>query len=140
MIRQMLTLKRKRTKTKMAICVWCYVEEGKPHTNRCHALGVVGKPPLRFKKTKSDDTTIEDEASAMVRGGEREQQYGSPAKHWERVAGMWSHILEKKVTPEQAVLMMECIKILRLAETPDHRDSLVDVIGYAIVYDRLKEE
>lgn len=82
---------------------------------------------------------IENEASALVRDGERERKYGPPGKDWERTAGMWSSLLGVKITAQQAMLMMICVKLSRLMETPEHHDSMVDVIGYMICYDRLKE-
>lgn len=35
---------------------------------------------------------------------------------------------------------MVAVKLSRLCHTPEHRDSVVDLIGYGIVYDRIVRE
>jgi len=93
------------------------------------------------------DTTnpVEYEASTIVRNGERQQNYGHPNADFQRTAGMWSAYLSHKLAPgarismEDVALMMGQLKMSRLASTPGHHDSLVDLIGYAICYDRLGE-
>jgi hypothetical protein len=47
------------------------------------------------------------------------------------VAARWSLTLDHPVTPAQVMLCMIDLKLTRLAHDPTHRDSLVDVIGYA---------
>ena len=41
------------------------------------------------------------------------------------------HTLGRTITPAEVVLCMIDLKLTRLAHDPAHRDSLVDVIGYA---------
>jgi hypothetical protein len=53
------------------------------------------------------------------------------------VAGMWSAMLGIPIDAEHVALMMIAFKLARLAATPEHRDSQVDVIGYALALDRL---
>lgn len=89
------------------------------------------------------DEPIEDielEARAIVRDGDRQKEYGHPRDDWTRTAKIWSGILGIDVTPEQAMLCMIGTKMSRLIHTPHHHDSMVDIIGYAICYDRLNEE
>jgi hypothetical protein len=83
---------------------------------------------------------IELEARGIVRDGDRQKEYGHPRDDWTRTAKIWSGILGIEVTPEQAMLCMIGTKISRLVHTPQHHDSKVDIIGYAICYDRLNEE
>lgn len=83
--------------------------------------------------------TIEQEAAHLVREGERQQTYGHPRGDFDRVAAMWSAILGIPVTAEQVAIMMIAFKLARLAKTPQHHDTKVDVIGYAICLDRLDE-
>lgn len=85
------------------------------------------------------DEPIEYEASRIVRNGERQQNYGHPNADFRRTAGMWSAILGTTVTMQDMALCMAALKISRLKSTPGHHDSLVDLIGYAICYDRLGE-
>lgn len=82
---------------------------------------------------------VEYEASRIVRNGERQQNYGHPNADFQRTAGMWSAILGVEVTMQDMALCMAALKISRLKSTPGHHDSLVDLIGYSICYDRLGE-
>jgi hypothetical protein len=41
------------------------------------------------------------------------------------------------VNPEQVLLCLLDLKLVRLAHNPGHRDSLVDLIGYSIVLHEL---
>jgi hypothetical protein len=82
---------------------------------------------------------VELEAQRIVRNGERQKNYGHPNADFERTAAMWSAILGVKVSMQDMALCMAALKISRLKSTPGHRDSLVDLIGYAICYERLGE-
>ena len=62
---------------------------------------------------------------------ERAGAYGPPAASMASIAARWSVTLGRPVTPQQVVLCMIDLKLARLAHDPSHRDSLVDVIGYA---------
>lgn len=82
---------------------------------------------------------VEDEAKRIVRNGQREASYGPPLQDFTRTAAMWSAILGVDVTPEQMALCMAALKISRLVATPDHHDSMVDLVGYMICYQRIVE-
>lgn len=82
---------------------------------------------------------VELEAQGIVRNGEREKNYGTPGSDFKRTAGMWSAYLGAEITTRDVALMMTMLKISRLKATPDHRDSLVDLVGYAICHSRLDE-
>lgn len=88
---------------------------------------------------------VEDEASRIVRNGEREANYGPPGQDFVRTACMWTGILKEVlkdgeyVTAEQVALMMTALKLSRLVATPTHHDSIVDAIGYMICYSRIVE-
>ena len=43
----------------------------------------------------------------------------------------WSITLGHPVTPAEVMLCMIDLKLTRLAHDPTHRDSVVDIIGYA---------
>lgn len=62
---------------------------------------------------------------------ERGRVYGSPLKNHERIAALWSVMLEHPVTPTQVAMCMAGVKLARLMQTPDHADSAVDLAGYA---------
>ena len=65
---------------------------------------------------------------------ERGESYGSIVENHTRIAKMWSVILDKYVTTEQVALCMIAVKQARLMETPDHVDSVQDILGYALTY------
>ena len=67
----------------------------------------------------------------------RRHEYGLPAEHFEQVARRWSSILGTTLRPEQVILCLLDLKIARLAHHPEHRDSLVDLIGYSVVLHEL---
>ena len=90
--------------------------------------------------TTSSSKTIAVEAAETVE--ENRKVYGSPFTAHCRIAELWNAYLngfsklEKLciLSPEDVALMMILLKIARLQESPDHRDSLVDIIGYAECY------
>ena len=63
---------------------------------------------------------------------DRGDSYGSITQCHQRIADLWSVILEKKVEPEQVALCMIALKVARLMESPDHTDSWQDIIGYSM--------
>ena len=63
----------------------------------------------------------------------RGRSYGSPAENFERIAIMWSAILQQNITVKDVGCMMIALKMARLQETPDHEDSWIDIAGYAAV-------
>jgi hypothetical protein len=82
---------------------------------------------------------IDQEARNLVYGA-RAATYGHPRGDFDRVAKMWSAILNHDVTSEQVAIMMVAFKLARLSQTPTHRDSQVDTIGYMLCLARLQED
>lgn len=85
------------------------------------------------------DEPVEAVASDLVRSGERQAIYGHPAEDFARTAQLWTGILGTEIDSRQVALCMAAVKISRLVSTPEHRDSIVDLIGYAVCFDRLGE-
>ena len=73
-------------------------------------------------------------ASVVATLEDRGQSYGPMRENLWRIAQQWSATVGKRVTAEQAALMMCQLKISRLIETPDHEDSIHDLVGYALIY------
>lgn len=71
--------------------------------------------------------------------GDREQTYGTPAKTLNQIARLWSAYLDTEITAHEVCDMMILLKIARLQNNPEHRDSLVDVAGYAALKERIQE-
>jgi hypothetical protein len=87
-----------------------------------------------------NDTTIKDhiadEAKRIVSGARR-AAYGPPENNFARIARFWEAYFhntgrEISVTPADVSPMMRLMKEARLCETPDHLDSHVDLVGYAL--------
>jgi hypothetical protein len=68
---------------------------------------------------------------------DRERHYGSPAQNFERVAALWTVVLGHRmkegatISSVDVALCMMGLKIARLVNQPEHRDSQVDIAGYA---------
>lgn len=89
------------------------------------------RPPQR--------TTVLEEG-AVVSDGPREAIYGHPYHHFSSTGRMWGTILGiADIPPETVALMFDADKTVRLIETPGHRDSLVDKIGYSRCYEKVRE-
>lgn len=89
--------------------------------------------------------SILKEANAIIYG-DREKTYGHPSKNLNTIATMWSaYMLAKQAergslfTAKDVATMMILLKAARLANNPDHRDSLVDICGYAALVERCDE-
>jgi Domain of unknown function (DUF6378) len=70
-----------------------------------------------------------DEVEAVLAA--REAAYGDPARSFAIIAARWSLTLGRQITPSQVALCMIDLKLARLCLDPTHRDSMIDVIGYA---------
>ena len=82
-------------------------------------------------------TAIADDAKRIVSGARR-TAYGKPEDNFARIAKFWQSYFENTNRPEAKVTaadvspLMRLMKEARLCETPDHRDSFVDLVGYAL--------
>lgn len=82
------------------------------------------------KKTLRQE--ILDEANSIVNGA-RANTYGGPEDSFKTIAALWSVYLKTEMplmTSDVAVLLA-LLKIARLQNSPGHRDSWVDLAGYA---------
>lgn len=65
---------------------------------------------------------------------ERREVYGSPFDQHDIAANMFNAWKGTNLTAADVTMMMVIIKQSRLAQTPDHEDSIADIAGYADVY------
>lgn len=63
---------------------------------------------------------------------DRAKSYGPPSRNFWRAARIVSAAVGVSFTANDVVRAMIAVKIARLRETIDHRDSWTDIIGYAI--------
>ena len=73
--------------------------------------------------------------------GDLEKTYGCPSKNLRVSAEMWNAYLGNEIclTAEDVCVMMILLKAARLKNTPGHRDSTVDICGYAALIERCAE-
>lgn len=93
---------------------------------------------LNPKQQGEQMVTIGDKAKAIIYG-DREKTYGHPAKNLERIAKLWSAYLDKELTAYDVSNLMVLLKTARLQNTPAHEDTLVDIIGYTLLQERVKD-
>lgn len=79
--------------------------------------------------------TILEKAQQLVHG-DRQQDYDSPLHNHERVALMVSAIIGMPITPHQAALIMEAVKLARESFKPKV-DNRIDGAGYWLVADEI---
>lgn len=76
-----------------------------------------------------------EEANKLV-DGDRQDAYGHPIKDFAKIVDLTKPILESDIDPRlKHALYMIQIKVARLLETPDHRDSMIDIAGYIKTYE-----
>lgn len=78
--------------------------------------------------------------AAKVINGTRAEDYGSAETNFKRIADMWSAILGHPITVEQFAQCMIALKLGRLSNSPDHRDSWVDIAGYVGCMGQIHDE
>lgn len=83
-------------------------------------------------------TTILWDAAQGVYGS-RAEAYGHPRDHFERTARLWSVFFGVEIPTWKVPMAFVLDKVARQLETPLHRDSLVDIAGYAAAAERLTE-
>jgi Domain of unknown function (DUF6378) len=75
--------------------------------------------------------------------GDREKTYGHPAKNLKVIAEMWNAYIGDQICfcfqPKDVAVMMILLKTARLANDINHRDSIVDICGYAALLERCDE-
>lgn len=94
--------------------------------------------------TELKKESVLEEANKIIYG-DREKTYGKPSKNLETIAKMWSSYLVAmkrdvcQIGPKDVAVMMILLKAARLANDIDHRDSVVDICGYAALIERCDE-
>lgn len=85
------------------------------------------------------------EAESIIYG-DREQTYGKPSKNLTCIAQFWTAYLDNRQNSDKPLgatdvaAMMTLLKIARLANSPEHRDSLVDGCGYLALIERCHQD
>lgn len=96
------------------------------------------KKPIKISDPGIIPATILDEAKSIVYG-DRQADYGSVTDNFNKIARLWSVIIDAPVTPEQVGLCMAALKIARQCTKPK-RDNLVDCAGYMATLEKMENE
>ena len=94
-------------------------------------------PPAPSPVAADIKAEIADEAKRIVTGARR-SAYGTPEQNFDRIARFWQAYFENtgradaRITAADVSPLMRLMKEARICETPDHRDSHVDLVGYAL--------
>lgn len=100
----------------------------------------------RIDREESGETVLH-EAERIIYG-DREKTYGHPSKNLWTIARLWTAYVNaasdnvlgsKEFTAKDVALMMILVKTARLANSDTHRDSIVDICGYAALIERCDE-
>lgn len=100
---------------------------------------------MATKQTKAADVKIPllHQAEALI-NGQRQADYGGKLQNFTQIAMGFNAVLAAKlnapITPDDVALLMLQVKIARLAKSPLHKDSVLDIAGYAGCLDKLQEE
>lgn len=69
--------------------------------------------------------------------GPRQDTYGNPADSFQQIADFWEAYLKRRapgpITPKDVSRMMQLMKISRGATGVEHKDNLIDKIGYILL-------
>lgn len=75
---------------------------------------------------------IIEDALSVVDSGDRQLNYGKPEDNFSRISMYWNDFCGiSRLKSYDVAIMMILMKISRLQNTPNHRDSWLDIIGYA---------
>ena len=91
------------------------------------------------------ETSILQQADATI-NGPRQADYGDKLTNFSQISMLWQGMLahkllpDSRITPEDVALLMMLVKMARLAKSPDHYDSVLDIAGYAGCYDHIQRD
>ena len=98
--------------------------------------GVKVKEPTKYRPPT--DENVAETAMRLV-GGDRQDQYGHPADDFARTAGIINSIYGTEFKPRDIPIIQIAVKLSRVHQSPQKRDSIVDLIGYALTYEMTQE-
>lgn len=78
----------------------------------------------------AQEPTLLQQANDII-NGPRANDYGPVKENFERIAALWSVVLGNTITWEQVALCLVQLKVSRLVNSPNHKDSWLDIAGYA---------
>lgn len=70
----------------------------------------------------------------------RGNTYGASRDNFQRIADLWTTFKGVEFSREDVAVLFMLAKIARLSETPGHKDSLLDIGGYAALAIEAEQE
>jgi hypothetical protein len=71
--------------------------------------------------------------NAQAVANARDIEYGSPNVSMLRIAKLWSEYLGYPIDPHEVAICMLLLKVSRISEQAEHKDSYYDLINYATI-------
>ena len=73
-------------------------------------------------------------------GGDRQDDYGDATVSHARIADLWTTDLGFRVLPHDVAMMMILLKASRFRTSPGKDDTLIDIVGYAVLAGEMRRE
>jgi len=102
-------------------------------------------PPNLTDQSYKQKAPLLHRAEELI-NGDRQKDYGDKLQNFAQISMLWQGTLAHKLMPgemitaEDVALCMIQVKIARLAKSPDHEDSVLDIAGYIGCHNKLQEE
>lgn len=98
----------------------------------CHSCGAFSMwtPKPEPEPTALTRESVLNSAKEIVLGG-RDAEYGGPEDSFKTIASFWSAYRGEFYSTADVALMLALLKVARLKTNPTHRDSWIDLAGYA---------
>lgn len=91
---------------------------------------MISEVDIRDMAPESIRASVLNEANKIV-NGERANTYGGPENSFKTIAALWTAYSGVQHSPADVAVYLALLKVARLKNSPSHRDSWVDLAGYA---------
>lgn len=70
------------------------------------------------------------QAAIDLTTGDRLAAYGPPVENHQRIADLFGLCTGKEISAHEVAMLLHCVKLSRIRQTPDLRDSYIDGAAY----------